>query len=136
MCCLAAGLVVSGPAIDVRSSHGLAQVKWKSGATRLPDVQNLVGAHGTGSDELVFFSASGCSTQALDYADEVGVALFTYDPAGAAEAANPEAKRMLERARPRRGRDRGLGVRAGARRSYCVAVGRSIVPKSLTESYV
>ena len=114
MCCLAAGLVVSGPAIDVRSSRGLAQVKWKSGATRLPDVQNLVGAHGTGSDELVFFSASGCSTQALDYADEVGVALFTYDPAGAAEAANPEAKRMLERARPRRGRDRGLGVpRAG-----------------------
>ena len=102
MCCLAAGLVVSGPAIDVRSSRGLAQVKWKSGATRLPDVQNLVGAHGTGSDELVFFSASGCSTQALDYADEVGVALqeFKWGKVDAHFQSSPDARPSLSRTSP------------------------------------
>lgn len=84
--------------IDVRSSRALAQVKWKGGGTGRPDVQKLVGARGTGSQQLFFFSAAGYSKQAVDYADEVGVALFTYDPTGAATAANPTAKLVLERA--------------------------------------
>ena len=134
MCCLAAGLVVSGPAIDVRSSRGLAQVKWKSGATS-PRRSEPVGAHGTGSDELVFFSASGCSTQALDYADEVGVALFTYDPAGAAEAANPR-RSVCWSERAHDGDEIVDWVFVLVLGGPTVAVGRSIVPKSLTESYV
>lgn len=84
--------------IDVRSSRALAQVKWKGGVTGRPDVQKLVGARATGSQQLFFFSAAGYSKQAVDYADEVGVALFIYDPTGAATAANPTAKLVLERA--------------------------------------
>lgn len=81
--------------IDVRSRSALAQVKWKSGVTGRPDCQRLVGARGNGSERLFFFSASGYSAQAVEYADQVGIALFTYDPLGAAEAVNSEASRML-----------------------------------------
>ncbi|GAA1053909.1 restriction endonuclease [Dietzia natronolimnaea] len=84
--------------IDVRSSRALAQVKWKGGVTGRPDCQKLVGARGTGTEQLFFFSASGYSAQAIEYADQVGMALYTYDPVGAAEAVNPAARRVLERA--------------------------------------
>ncbi|MFI8696761.1 restriction endonuclease [Dietzia maris] len=82
--------------IDVRSTRALAQVKWKGGVTGRPDCQKLVGARGTGTEQLFFFSASGYSAQAIEYADQVGMALFTYDPVGAAEAVNPAARRVLE----------------------------------------
>lgn len=78
--------------------RALAQVKWKGGATGRPDCQELVGARGTGTEQLFFFSASGYSAQAIECADQVGMALFTYDPVGAAEAVNVAARRMLEAA--------------------------------------
>lgn len=84
--------------IDVRSKRALAQVKWKGGVTGRPDCQRLVGARGTGSEQLFFFSANGYSAQAIEYADEVGMALFTYDPVGAAEPVNPAARRVSENA--------------------------------------
>lgn len=84
--------------IDVRSKRALAQVKWKGGATGRPDCQRLVGARGNGTEQLFFFSASGYSAQAIEYADQVGMALFTYDPVGAVEAVNPAARRVLESA--------------------------------------
>lgn len=81
--------------IDVRSSRALAQVKWKSGVTGRPDVQNLVGARGNGTQQLIFFSASGYSQQAINYADEMHVLLMTYDPLGEVEGVNQAAKRFL-----------------------------------------
>ena len=81
--------------IDVRSSRALAQVKWKSGVTGRPDVQNLVGARGNGTEQLIFFSASSYSKQAIEYADQMNVALFTYDPTGAAEPVNPAATSVM-----------------------------------------
>lgn len=84
--------------IDVRSKRALAQVKWKGGATGRPDCQRLVGARGNGTEQLFFFSASGYSAQAIEYADQVGMALFTYDPVGAAEPVNPAASRVMESA--------------------------------------
>ena len=81
--------------IDVHSSRALAQVKWKGGVTGRPDVQNLYGARGTGSHQLFFFSASGYSDQAVQYADQVDVCLMTYDPLGAVEPANAAARRFL-----------------------------------------
>lgn len=84
--------------IDVRSKRALAQVKWKAGVTGRPDCQRLVGARGNGTEQLFFFSASGYSAQAIEYADQVGMALFTYDPVGAAEPVNPAARRVLESA--------------------------------------
>ena len=81
--------------IDVRSSRALAQVKWKGGATGRPDVQNLYGARGAGTEQLFFFSASGYSDQAITYADQVGILLMTYDPLGEVEGVNQAAKRFL-----------------------------------------
>ncbi|MBB0998291.1 restriction endonuclease [Dietzia maris] len=81
--------------VDVRSKRALAQVKWKGGVVGRPDVQRLVGARGTGSEALIFFSASGYSAQAIEYADQVGVALFTYDPTGTPEAVNRSAKQVM-----------------------------------------
>lgn len=81
--------------IDVRSSRALAQVKWKGGVTGRPDVQNLYGARGAGTEQLLFFSASGYSDQAIAYADQLGIMLMTYDPLGAVEGVNPAARRFL-----------------------------------------
>lgn len=81
--------------IDVRSSRALAQVKWKGGVTGRPDVQNLYGARGAGTEQLFFFSASGYSDQAITYADQVGIMLMTYDPLGAVEGVNQAAKQFL-----------------------------------------
>ncbi|MCA4995111.1 restriction endonuclease [Tsukamurella tyrosinosolvens] len=78
--------------IDVRSSRALAQVKWKGGVTGRPDVQNLYGARGNGTQRLFFFSASGYSDQAVAYADDVGIGLFTYDPSGAVLPASEVAE--------------------------------------------
>ncbi|NDZ93342.1 restriction endonuclease [Streptomyces sp. SID6673] len=81
--------------LDVRSSRALAQVKWKGGVTGRPDVQNLYGARGAGTEQLFFFSASGYSDQAITYADQVGILLVTYDPLGAVEGVNQAARRFL-----------------------------------------
>lgn len=81
--------------IDVRSNRGLAQVKFKGAVAGRPELNQLYGARGTGTEQLIFFSASGYSAQAIEYADQVGIALFTYDPVGAAEAVNPAARRVL-----------------------------------------
>lgn len=81
--------------IDVRSSRALAQVKWKGGVTGRPDIQNLYGARGTGLQQLFFFSASGYSDQAIEYANQVNILLMTYDPVGAVEGVNQPAKQFL-----------------------------------------
>lgn len=81
--------------LDVRSSRALAQVKWKGGVTGRPDVQNLYGARGAGTEQLFLFSASGYSDQAITYADQVGILLMTYDPLGAVEGVNQGAKLFL-----------------------------------------
>lgn len=81
--------------IDVRSSRALAQVKWKGGVTGRPDIQNLYGARGAGTQQLFFFSASGYSDQAVEYANQVNILLMTYDPLGAVEGVNQPAKQFL-----------------------------------------
>ena len=63
--------------------------------TRRPDVQNHYGARGAGTELLFFFSASGYSDQAVQYADQVGILFMTYDPLGAVEGANSAARRFL-----------------------------------------
>lgn len=78
--------------IDVRATGALAQVKYRAGLTGRPEVQKLFGARGTGDEQLFFFTATGYSDQAVEYADEVGIALFVYDPTGKAEAVNKSAR--------------------------------------------
>lgn len=79
--------------VDVRSSRALAQVKWRGGVVGRPDIQRLYGAReGDGSKALFFFSASGYSKEAVDYAERTGVGLYLYDPLGAVtQVAGPRA---------------------------------------------
>ena len=83
--------------IDVRSSRALAQVKWRGGVVGRPDLQNLYGARGNNTDKaLLFFSASGYSKQAIEYAVQVGIELWVYDPTGAVMKSNSVSHRVPE----------------------------------------
>lgn len=82
--------------IDVRARDAVAQVKWQGAQTSRPELQNLYGARGINhSQQLLFFSASGYSRGAIEYADMVGIALFTFDPTGVLTARNVRAERLL-----------------------------------------
>lgn len=81
--------------IDVRSRNALAQVKWRAGLAGRPDCQRLVGARANDTTkQLIFFSASGYSKQAVDYANQVGIGLFVYDPTGEVTAVNAAASKI------------------------------------------
>lgn len=79
--------------VDVRASGAIAQVKFRGGMTSRPDVQRLVGAAGRQRLQLLFFSASGYSSKAVEYAIEMDVALFTYTPTGRLTVHSPAAQR-------------------------------------------
>lgn len=81
--------------IDVRSYAGLAQVKFEAHQVGRPAIQRLVGARGHGTEDLLFFTGSGYSKAAREYADDLGVALFTYDLTGLVSAFNDEAHHVL-----------------------------------------
>ncbi|WP_064257395.1 restriction endonuclease [Rhodococcus sp. HS-D2] len=78
--------------VDVRAHDALAQVKWRTNATGRPEVQQLVGARGSGRQTLFFFSKSGYTRQAVEYADTMGVALFVIDAAGGVTPVNGHAR--------------------------------------------
>lgn len=89
--------------IDVHSRRAIAQVKWQGAVTSRPDLQRLYGARGAvDTREMLFFSASGYSSHAVEYADECGISLFTYDPLGEVSAVNPIAEEHISIARDRR----------------------------------
>lgn len=83
--------------VDVVAKQAVAQVKhWGSQVGR-PAIQQLYGARGVDhSKKMVFFCSGGYSRQALAYANEVGVALFTFDAAGSYEAMNEPAEALVE----------------------------------------
>ncbi len=84
--------------IDVQATGAIAQVKWRSAQTGRQEVQALVGARGLDHHlELFFFSASGFSVKAVEYANVMGVALFTFDVRGALTAVGPAAAGALSR---------------------------------------
>lgn len=79
--------------IDVQSSRAIAQVKWQGAVTSRPDLQRLYGARGAVDNRaLLFFSASGYSRHAVEYADLCEISLFVYDPLGKVSAANSYAQ--------------------------------------------
>lgn len=82
--------------IDVRSAKALAQVKFRSSKAGRPDVQNLVGAAaGDNSKALLFFDYTGYSPQAIEYANQMGVGLYTYDQTGKVTPTNDAARRIM-----------------------------------------
>ena len=85
--------------VDVRSSRALAQVKQTATQVGRPDVQRLVGARGREHHlDLVFYSAVGYSRSAIEYGDDMEVALFVYDVTGEVTAANVRANIMVQAA--------------------------------------
>src|SRR4051812_34396114 len=69
---------VTGPGsdggVDVRSRKALAQVKHHAAPVGRPALQQLVGARGRGSAELLFFASAGFTATARVYAGEMGIA--------------------------------------------------------------
>ena len=84
--------------IDVRASAAIAQVKWQGARVGRPHLQQLVGARGRDHHlALLFFSASGYSVAAVDYAGEMDIALFIYNPTGDVTALSTAAHALLSR---------------------------------------
>ncbi|KXP00786.1 restriction endonuclease [Tsukamurella pseudospumae] len=78
--------------VDVIARGAVAQVKHESAQTGRPALQRLYGARGSDTGrEMLFFSAAGYSRHSIDYADEVGIMLFTYSPLGDLKPENGRA---------------------------------------------
>lgn len=86
--------------VDVVSSTALAQVKWQGAVVGRPELQRLVGARGRDTKKsLLFFTASGFSQAAVDYAEDLEIALFLYDPTGSPIPQNLLAHKIVQRMR-------------------------------------
>lgn len=77
--------------IDVVATGAVAQVKRESHAVGRPALQRLFGAAAGADVDLLFFSSSEYSRHAVEYADRVKIALFTYDVLGEICPANDRA---------------------------------------------
>lgn len=96
----------SDSGVDVASSIAVAQVKWEKAPVGRPKLQALYGARAGESDKLLlFFSRSGYTAPAVEYATTNGIALFQLGIDGQAHALNPLARRL---ARPVAALPRGV----------------------------
>lgn len=77
--------------LDVRATDAVAQVKHYATPVGAPVVQQLRGAaHGQGA--ALFYSRSGYTKAAVEYANDAAVALFTYNESGAVQPFNHAAQ--------------------------------------------
>ncbi|AOW93096.1 restriction endonuclease [Rhodococcus sp. WMMA185] len=82
--------------IDVHSSRASAQVKWRGGCAGRSNLQSLYRARGTSrSRKLLYFSGSGYTDEAVEYADEVGIALFRCEPDGQTPPIGAHAPKLV-----------------------------------------
>lgn len=81
--------------IDVTSLFAVAQVKHLTAPVGQPDVQRLVGANET-AKTMLFYSSSGYSKIAIEYAERSGVALFRFVPPGSPVPVSTAAHQLLE----------------------------------------
>jgi hypothetical protein len=82
--------------VDIRSSRALAQVKMEAAQVGAPELQRLVGARGRDDHlRLLFFTGAGYSRKALEYANTMDIALFSYRLDGSVEAVNPAARHTV-----------------------------------------
>ena len=83
--------------LDVRATDAVAQVKHYATPIGAPVVQQLRGAaHGQGT--AIFYSRSGYTKSAVEYANGAAVALFTYDESGVVQPFNHAAQILHDRA--------------------------------------
>jgi tetratricopeptide (TPR) repeat protein len=83
--------------VDVVSSEAIAQVKFEQSRTGRPKLQELTGEAVTSGKKAFFFSLSGYTKNAVEWAESspAGLALFQYDHEGMVSAVNSEAKAVL-----------------------------------------
>jgi hypothetical protein len=81
--------------VDVRSREAVAQVKAQLTPVGRPELQALYGVARSEGRRPLFFSLMSYTAAALAWADEVGMALFRFDHAGAVEAVNVPAEGLL-----------------------------------------
>lgn len=88
---------VSG--IDVEARRAIDQVKWTSAQVGRADLQRLCGADRGAKGRnrrLVFFAKTGYSPEAVRYAEEAKIFLFTFTLKGKVEARNERARKLLK----------------------------------------
>ncbi len=97
---------VTGPGtdggIDVIATGAVAQVKAHATATSRPDVQQLKGAAAEHLGSALFYSLSGYTAGAIEWADNVGVALFVLESNGTARPVSGEALALMKFSPPGR----------------------------------
>jgi len=81
--------------VDVRSREAVAQVKAQLSPVGRPELQALYGVARSEGRRPLFFSLMSYTAAALVWADEVGMALFRFDHAGAVEAVNAAGETLL-----------------------------------------
>ncbi|MBD0862884.1 restriction endonuclease [Gordonia sp. zg691] len=85
--------------IDVEARRAIAQVKWTSAQVGRADLQRLCGADRGAKGRnrrLVFFAKTGYSPEAVKYASEAKIFLFTFTLKGKVEARNERARKLLK----------------------------------------
>lgn len=85
--------------IDVEARRAVARVKSTSAQACRADLQRLCGADRGAKGRnrrLVFFAKTGYSPEAIRYADEAKIFLFTFTLKGKVEARNERARRLLK----------------------------------------
>ncbi|MGC0367145.1 hypothetical protein ABH922_005197 [Rhodococcus sp. 27YEA15] len=88
--------------IDVDAVNAVAQVKLHGKPTGRPDLQRLYGARGgSHAKVMLFFTLAGYSAAAVEYANQVGMALFTYSLDGTVSACNDHALGLLNQSQDR-----------------------------------
>lgn len=84
--------------VDVRGRSLVAQVKAHMVPISRPDLQRLYGIAQVERATAIFFSLMHYTHEALEWADQVGMALFRFDHAGEPEAVNSYAAAVTSRA--------------------------------------
>ena len=92
-----ASLTVGGAdgGVDVVSNEGVAQVKFEAQQIGRPTLQAFVGATVRTGQLRLFFTGTGYSSAALEYADDTGMALFTYALDGKVQPVNGAACALM-----------------------------------------
>jgi hypothetical protein len=102
--------------VDVKAPGAIAQVKRESKPVGRPALQRLAGARGRAQTlQMLFFSSSGYSPAAIEYAGLMDLALFTYTPGGLVSPLNNAARRVERNGRRERQPSRESRARARAR---------------------
>lgn len=86
----------SDEGIDVSSFEALAQVKMEGVKTSREKIQRLTGVCSVYKKDAIFFSLSGYSVPALEWAEKTSTACFEFDYDGSLMARSTEASNLLK----------------------------------------